>query len=62
MDFLQDLKIALADLQARYPDGDAPLIVVRRIAELERIIAWSDKLINRPPYDHDAADDDAAVG
>ncbi len=39
-DYLNDLKIALADLRARYPIGEQPL-------ELGRLIAGASKQVNR---------------
>jgi hypothetical protein len=39
-DYLNDLKIALADLRARYPIGEQPPpLVLARILELGRLIA-----------------------
>ncbi len=43
-DSLQDLKLALEDLRARYPIGEEPPpLVAARLLELARLIAWSKK-------------------
>jgi hypothetical protein len=48
MDYLNDLKIALADLRARYPIGEQPPpLVLARILELGSLIAWASKQVNR---------------
>jgi len=42
VDSLHDLKIALGDLRARYPIGEQPPpLVLARIIELQRLIAWN---------------------